>query len=106
MIGGQTNIWAIVLQLGISFAFLVAMFALARWGGKHVGRGCSARATTSCSRSCSSGSLWRSAASATCSEFGCDRRVPDRPGLGATRFRSRIEGFALPLRDVFGAFFF
>ena len=26
--------------------------------------------------------------------------------LGATRFRSRIEQFALPLRDVFGAFFF
>jgi CPA2 family monovalent cation:H+ antiporter-2 len=26
--------------------------------------------------------------------------------LGATRFRSRIESFALPLRDVFGAFFF
>jgi CPA2 family monovalent cation:H+ antiporter-2 len=26
--------------------------------------------------------------------------------LGATRFRTRIEGFALPLRDVFGAFFF
>jgi len=26
--------------------------------------------------------------------------------LGATRFRTRIEQFALPLRDVFGAFFF
>jgi CPA2 family monovalent cation:H+ antiporter-2 len=26
--------------------------------------------------------------------------------LGATRFRARIEQFALPLRDVFGAFFF
>jgi CPA2 family monovalent cation:H+ antiporter-2 len=26
--------------------------------------------------------------------------------LGATRFRTRISGFALPLRDVFGAFFF
>jgi CPA2 family monovalent cation:H+ antiporter-2 len=26
--------------------------------------------------------------------------------LGATRFRTRIESFALPLRDVFGAFFF
>ena len=26
--------------------------------------------------------------------------------LGATRFRSRIEQFALPLRNVFGAFFF
>ncbi|HEY5319435.1 MAG TPA: cation:proton antiporter, partial [Galbitalea sp.] len=36
VIGGETNVWGIVLQLAISFLFLVAMFALARWGGRVV----------------------------------------------------------------------
>ena len=38
IIGGEKTVWAIVLQLAISFVFLVAMFALARWGGRVVSR--------------------------------------------------------------------
>jgi CPA2 family monovalent cation:H+ antiporter-2 len=106
VIGGQKNIWAIVLQLGISFAFLVAMFALARWGGKHVSRVLGAR----------DDELFTVLFFGLAVAFGGIGDllgVSDAIGafliglvLGATRFRTRIEGFALPLRDVFGAFFF
>jgi CPA2 family monovalent cation:H+ antiporter-2 len=106
VIGGQHNIWIIVLQLGVSFAFLVAMFALARWGGKHVSRLLGAR----------DDELFTILFFGLAVAFG---GIGDLLGVseaigafliglvvGATRFRSRIEGFALPLRDVFGAFFF
>ena len=106
VIGGQTNIWQIVLQLGVSFAFLVAMFALARWGGRHVSRVLGAR----------DDELFTVLFFGLAVAFGGIGDllgVSDAIGafliglvLGATRFRTRIEGFALPLRDVFGAFFF
>jgi CPA2 family monovalent cation:H+ antiporter-2 len=106
VIGGERNIWQIVLQLGISFVFLVAMFALARWGGKHVGRLLGAR----------DDELFTILFFGLAVAFGGIGEllgVSDAIGafliglvIGATRFRSRIEGFALPLRDVFGAFFF
>jgi monovalent cation:H+ antiporter-2, CPA2 family len=106
VIGGQTNIWAIVLQLAISFAFLVGMFALARWGGKHVSRVLGAR----------DDELFTILFFGLAVAFGGIGEllgVSDAIGafliglvLGATRFRTRIESFALPLRDVFGAFFF
>jgi monovalent cation:H+ antiporter-2, CPA2 family len=106
VIGGQTNIWAIVLQLAISFAFLVGMFALARWGGKLVSRVLGAR----------DDELFTVLFFGLAVAFGGIGDllgVSDAIGafliglvLGATRFRTRIEGFALPLRDVFGAFFF
>jgi monovalent cation:H+ antiporter-2, CPA2 family len=106
VIGGQTNIWAIVLQLSISFVFLVGMFALARWGGKAVSRVLGAR----------DDELFTILFFGLAVAFGGIGEllgVSDAIGafliglvLGATRFRSRIEGFALPLRDVFGAFFF
>jgi CPA2 family monovalent cation:H+ antiporter-2 len=106
VIGGQTNIWAIVLQLGISFAFLVGMFALARWGGKHVSRVLGAR----------DDELFTVLFFGLAVAFGGIGEllgVSNAIGafliglvLGATRFRTRIESFALPLRDVFGAFFF
>ena len=106
VIGGQTNIWAIVLQLGISFAFLVGMFALARWGAKHVSRVLGAR----------DDELFTVLFFGLAVAFGGIGEllgVSNAIGafliglvLGATRFRTRIESFALPLRDVFGAFFF
>jgi monovalent cation:H+ antiporter-2, CPA2 family len=106
VIGGQTNIWAIVLQLAISFAFLVGMFALARWGGRVVARVLGAR----------DDELFTVLFFGLAVAFGGIGDllgVSDAIGafliglvLGATRFRTRIEGFALPLRDVFGAFFF
>lgn len=106
VIGGQHNIWTIVLQLGVSFLFLVAMFALARWGGKHVGRLLGGR----------DDELFTILFFGLAVAFGGIGEllgVSDAIGafliglvVGATRFRSRIEGFSLPLRDVFGAFFF
>jgi len=106
VIGGQKNIWAIVLQLAVSFAFLVAMFALARWGGKHVGRLLGARDDELFT-------ILFFGLAVAFAGIGDLLGVSDAIGafliglvVGATRFRSRIEGFALPLRDVFGAFFF
>ncbi|MDQ1547344.1 MAG: monovalent cation:H+ antiporter-2, family [Actinomycetota bacterium] len=106
VIGKETNIWQIVLELGISFAFLVGMFALARWGGKHVSRVLGAR----------DDELFTVLFFGLAVAFGGIGEllgVSNAIGafliglvLGATRFRSRIETFALPLRDVFGAFFF
>jgi CPA2 family monovalent cation:H+ antiporter-2 len=106
VVGHQHNIWMIVLQLAVSFAFLVAMFALARWGGKHVGRLLGAR----------DDELFTILFFGLAVAFGGIGEllgVSDAIGafliglvVGATRFRSRVEGFALPLRDVFGAFFF
>jgi monovalent cation:H+ antiporter-2, CPA2 family len=106
VVGNQHNVWLIVLQLGVSFAFLVVMFALARWGGKHVARLLGAR----------DDELFTILFFGLAVAFGGIGEllgVSDAIGafliglvIGATRFRSRIEGFALPLRDVFGAFFF
>jgi len=106
VIGGETNIWGIVLELAISFAFLVGMFALARWGGKVVSRVLGAR----------DDELFTVLFFGLAVAFGGIGEllgVSDAIGafliglvLGATRFRTRIEGFALPLRDIFGAFFF
>ena len=106
VLGGSTDIWAIVLQLAISFAFLIAMFALARWGGKFVSRLVNTR----------DDELFTILFFGLAVAFGGIGEilgVSDAIGaflmglvLGATRFKGRIEQFALPLRDVFGAFFF
>ena len=106
IIGGEKTVWAIVLQLTISFAFLVAMFALARWGGRVVSRLVGAR----------DDELFTILFFGLAVAFGGIGEllgVSDAIGafliglvLGATRYKARIEQFALPLRDVFGAFFF
>ncbi|CAN5547222.1 cation:proton antiporter [soil metagenome] len=106
IIGGATNVWAIVLQLTISFAFLVAMFALARWGGRVVSRLIGTR----------DDELFTILFFGLAVAFGGIGEllgVSDAIGafliglvLGATRYKARIEQFALPLRDVFAAFFF
>jgi CPA2 family monovalent cation:H+ antiporter-2 len=106
IIGGATNIWAIVLQLTISFAFLIAMFALARWGGRVVSRLIGTR----------DDELFTILFFGLAVAFGGIGEllgVSDAIGafliglvLGATRYKARIEQFALPLRDVFAAFFF
>jgi CPA2 family monovalent cation:H+ antiporter-2 len=106
ILGGETDVWGIVLQLTISFAFLIAMFALARWGGRVVSRLVGTR----------DDELFTILFFGLAVAFGGIGEllgVSDAIGafliglvLGATRFRSRIEQFALPLRDVFAAFFF
>ncbi len=106
IIGGEKTVWAIVLQLTISFGFLVAMFALARWGGRVVSRLVGAR----------DDELFTILFFGLAVAFGGIGEllgVSNAIGafliglvLGATRYKARIEQFSLPLRDVFGAFFF
>lgn len=106
VLGGKTDVWAIVVQLAISFVFLVAMFALARWGGRVVSRLIATK----------DDELFTILFFGLAVAFGGIGEllgVSDAIGafligivLGATRFRDRIEQFALPLREVFGAFFF
>lgn len=106
VLGGERDVWSIVLQLAISFTFLVVMFALARWGGRVVSRLVQTR----------DDELFTILFFGLAVAFGGIGElfgVSDAIGafliglvLGATRFRGRIEQFSLPLRDVFGAFFF
>lgn len=106
VISGETDVWGIVLKLATSFAFLVIMFALARWGGRFVSRLVATK----------DDELFTILFFGLAVAFGGIGEmigVSDAIGafliglvLGATRFRSRIEALALPMRDIFGAFFF
>ena len=106
VIGGQTDIGPIALQLGISFTFLIVMFALARFGGRFVSRLVNTK----------DDELFTILFFGLAVAFGGIGEllgVSNAIGafliglvLGASRFRGRIEQLALPLRDVFGAFFF
>jgi CPA2 family monovalent cation:H+ antiporter-2 len=106
VLSGETAIWPVVGKLGVAFLFLVVMFSIARWGGKWVSR------------------LFRTKDDElfTILFFGLAvgfggigelLGVTDAIGafliglvLGATKYRARIEALSLPMRDVFGAFFF
>jgi CPA2 family monovalent cation:H+ antiporter-2 len=106
VLSGETEIWPVVGKLGIAFLFLIVMLTVARWGGRYVSR------------------LFRTKDDElfTILFFGLAIMfggigeilgVTDAIGafliglvLGATRYRNRIEHIAIPLRDVFGAFFF
>jgi CPA2 family monovalent cation:H+ antiporter-2 len=106
VLSGETEIWLVVGKLGIAFLFLIVMFSVARWGGRVVSR------------------LFRTKDDElfTILFFGLAIMfggigeilgVTDAIGafliglvLGATRYRNKIENIAIPLRDVFGAFFF
>ncbi len=106
VISGETDVWAIVLKLSIAFGFLVAMFALARWGGKLVSRLIQTKDDELFT-------ILFFGLAVTFGGIGELLGVSDAIGafliglvLGATRFRARVEQFALPLRDIFAAFFF
>ncbi|PPF19716.1 MULTISPECIES: cation:proton antiporter [unclassified Rathayibacter] len=106
VLSGETEPWPVVLKLVIAFAFLVVMFAIARWGGKVVSRFFRTR----------DDELFTILFFGLAILFGGIGEVlgvTDAIGafliglvIGATRFRSRVEHIAIPLRDVFGAFFF
>ncbi|MEO7122147.1 MAG: cation:proton antiporter [Lacisediminihabitans sp.] len=106
VIGGKTNMWAITLELAISFTFLVGMFMLARWGGKVVSRLIQTK----------DDELFTILFFGLAVAFGGIGEilgVSDAIGafliglvLGATRYRGRVAQLALPMRDIFGAFFF
>lgn len=106
VLSGETEVWPIVVQLATAFTFLVAMFAIARYGGRLISRLIGAR----------DDELFTIVFFGLALAFGGLGEllgVSDAIGafliglvLGATRFRARIEQLTLPLRDVFAAFFF
>jgi CPA2 family monovalent cation:H+ antiporter-2 len=106
VISPVTDVWSVVLRLGVSFLFLIVMFTIARWGGRVVSRLVGTR----------DDELFTILFFGLAVAFGGIGEiigVSDAIGafliglvLGATRFRGRIEQLALPMRDVFAAFFF
>jgi CPA2 family monovalent cation:H+ antiporter-2 len=106
VLSGQTEPWAVIGQLAVSFAFLVVMFTVARRGGAFLSRFLRTRDVE----------LFTVLFFGLAILFGGIGEVlgvTDAIGafliglvLGATRMRNRIEQIAIPLRDVFGAFFF
>lgn len=106
VLSGETEAWPVIQQLGIAFLFLAVMFTLARYAGRWVSMLLNAK----------DDELFTVLFFGLAMLFGGIGEilgVTDAIGafvigllLGATRHRGRIEAFASPLRDVFGAFFF
>ncbi len=106
VLSGENEPWLVAGKLAIAFTFLVVMFSIARWGGAYVSR------------------LFRTkddelftilffGLAVLFGGLGEVLGVSDAIGafliglvLGATRYSAKIEHVAVPLRDVFGAFFF
>ena len=106
VLSGETDFWPVVGKLTVAFLFLVVMFTLARFGGRYVSK------------------LFRTkddelftilffGLAVLFAGIGEILGVTDAIGafliglvLGATKYRNKIEHIALPLRDVFAAFFF
>ncbi|MBO1740388.1 cation:proton antiporter [Leifsonia sp. TF02-11] len=106
VLSGETELWPVVGKLTVAFLFLVVMFTLARFGGRYASR------------------LFRTkddelftilffGLAVLFAGIGEILGVTDAIGafliglvLGATKFRNKIEHIAIPLRDVFAAFFF
>lgn len=106
VLSGETDFWPVVGKLTVAFLFLVVMFTVARFGGRYVSR------------------LFRTkddelftilffGLAVLFAGIGEILGVTDAIGafliglvLGATKYRNKIEHIAIPLRDVFAAFFF
>ncbi|TFD83121.1 cation:proton antiporter [Cryobacterium fucosi] len=106
VLSGKTEIWPIVLQLSIAFLFLVVMFSIARWGGRVVSR-------LMRTKDDELFTILFFGLAVLFAGVGEIIGVTDAIGafligvvLGASTYRGRIERVAVPLRDVFGAFFF
>lgn len=106
VLSGKTEVWPIVLQLSIAFLFLVVMFSLARWGGRVVSRLVRTKDDELFT-------ILFFGLVVLFAGIGEIIGVTDAIGafligvvLGASTYRGKIERVAVPLRDVFGAFFF
>jgi CPA2 family monovalent cation:H+ antiporter-2 len=106
VISGESDFGAVALKLGASFLFLIVMFSIARWGGRVVSRLVGTRDDELFT-------ILFFGLAVAFAGLGEIVGVSDAIGafliglvLGATRYRARIEQFALPMRDVFAAFFF
>ncbi|WP_104083726.1 cation:proton antiporter [Cryobacterium sp. Y11] len=106
VLSGKTEIWPIVLQLSIASLFLVAMFSLARWGGRVVSR-------LMRTKDDELFTILFFGLVVLFAGIGEIIGVTDAIGafligvvLGASSYRAKIERVAVPLRDIFAAFFF
>jgi CPA2 family monovalent cation:H+ antiporter-2 len=106
VLSDQTELWPAVGTLAIAFTFLVVMFTIARWGGRVVSRLLQTKDEELFT-------ILFFGLTVLFGGIGEILGVTDAIGafliglvLGATRFRNRIENIAIPLRDVFAAFFF
>ncbi|SDK27070.1 potassium/proton antiporter membrane subunit, CPA2 family [Cryobacterium psychrotolerans] len=106
VLSGKTEVWPIVLQLSIAFLFLIVMFSLARWGGRVVSRLVRTKDDELFT-------ILFFGLVVLFAGIGEIIGVTDAIGafligvvLGASTYRGKIERVAVPLRDVFGAFFF
>lgn len=106
VLSGDTNVWAVIGKLALAFGFLIVMFSLARWGGKQVSR-------IFATRDDELFTVLFFGLAVMFGGIGDLLGVTDAIGAfvigllcGATRYRDRIEQLALPMRDVFAAFFF
>lgn len=106
VLSGKTEVWPIVLQLSIAFLFLIVMFSLARWGGRVVSRLVRTKDDELFT-------ILFFGLVVLFAGIGEIIGVTDAIGafligvvLGASTYRGKIERVAVPLRDVFAAFFF
>ncbi|MGO4691413.1 cation:proton antiporter [Glaciibacter sp. 2TAF33] len=106
VLSGKTEVWPIVLQLSIAFLFLIVMFSVARWGGRVVSRLVRTKDDELFT-------ILFFGLAVLFAGIGELIGVTDAIGafligvvLGASTYRTKIERVAVPLRDVFGAFFF
>jgi len=106
VISGETDPIPVIIKLAVAFAFLVTMFAVARWGGKVVSK-------LMRTRDDELFTVLFFGLAVLFAGLGEVLGVTDAIGafligliVGASRYRNRVEQFALPMRDVFGAFFF
>lgn len=106
VISGETDLFWVIAKLVVAFVFLVVMFTLARYGGAVVSRLIKTNDDELFTVLFFGLALFFAG-------VGEQLGVTDAIGafliglvLGATKYRSRIEQIALPMRDIFGAFFF
>lgn len=106
VLSGELTFWPMVIRLVIAFAFLIAMFMLARWGGRLVSR-------VFRTKDDELFTILFFGLAVLFAGIGEELSVTDAIGafliglvLGASTHQKKIEQFAIPLRDVFAAFFF
>ncbi|MCI0159163.1 cation:proton antiporter [Leifsonia shinshuensis] len=106
VLSGETELWPVVGKLTVAFLFLVVMFTLARFGGRYVSR-------LFHTKDDELFTILFFGLAVLFAGIGEILGVTDAIGafliglvLGATKYRNKIEHIAIPLRDVFAAFFF
>lgn len=106
VLSGETDLLWVILKLLVSFLFLVVMFTLARYGGRFVSRLIKTNDDELFT-------VLFFGLAVLFAGIGEELGVTDAIGafliglvLGSTKYRQRIEHIALPMRDIFAAFFF